>query len=139
MNPLLRNILAVLGGFAVGSIVNMSLINLGHAVIPPPPGADLSTMEGLKEAMPMFGPEQFLFPFLAHALGAFSGALVAAYVAVSRKMTFAIALGCLNLIGGILAVAMLPSPLWYSVVDILGAYLPFAYAAGKIATRTPAT
>jgi len=37
--------------------------------------------------------------------------------------------------GGIANVLMLPSPLWFSIVDLAGAYLPVAFLAGKLASR----
>lgn len=47
MRPHIKNILAIVVGFIVGSIVNMGLVNLGPMVIPLPDGADVSTMEAL--------------------------------------------------------------------------------------------
>lgn len=129
---ILRNILAVVAGLLGGSIVNMALVTVSGHVIPPPAGADVSTMPGLVAAMPLFEPKHFLFPFLAHALGTFCGALIAASVAATRKMTFALVIGFCFLGGGIANVFMLPSPLWFTVVDLLGAYLPTAYLAGKL-------
>ncbi|MGB5739447.1 MAG: hypothetical protein WBM54_08860, partial [Woeseia sp.] len=80
-----RNLLAFLLGLVVGSGVNMGLIVTGHSVIPLPAGADASTTESLADSMHLFGPEQFLFPFLAHALGTFAGALLAFMIAGSRQ------------------------------------------------------
>lgn len=48
MNPILRNVLAVLAGFVVGSLVNMGIVMGGGVLVPPPPGVDVTTMEGLK-------------------------------------------------------------------------------------------
>ena len=86
MNAILRNILAVITGIIIGSIVNMSIINISGSVIPPPEGADITTMEGLKAAMHLFKPINFLFPFLAHAIGTLAGALIAAYIAATHKI-----------------------------------------------------
>ncbi len=129
---MIRNILAVFAGVIIGSIVNMGLINLGHAVITLPPGTDVSTMAGIAAAMPLFGPEQFIFPFLAHALGTLIGTLVATLIAASHKMKIALGLGVLFLIGGIAAVIMLPAPLWYDVIDLLFAYIPMAWIGAKL-------
>jgi hypothetical protein len=136
MNPILKNILAVVVGFLAGSIVNMALIMVSGSIIPPPEGADVKTMEGLKASMHLFEPKNFIFPFLAHALGTLVGAFVAAAVAFSHKMKFAIAIGCLFMAGGIANVLMLPSPLWFSVLDIAGAYIPMAFIGGKLALRS---
>lgn len=129
---MIRNVLAVIVGIVIGSIVNMGLINLGHAVIPLPPGTDVSTMEGVAAAMPLFGPEQFIFPFLAHACGTLVGTLVATLIAASHKLKIALGLGVLFLIGGIVAVVMFPAPLWYDVIDLVFAYIPMAWIGAKL-------
>jgi hypothetical protein len=135
MNSTLRNILAVILGLVIGSIVNGAIIQISGSIIPPPEGADLKTMEGLKASMHLFTPINFLMPWLAHALGTFVGALVAALIAANNKMKFAIAIGCVFLIGGIMAVYMLPAPMWFNIVDLALAYIPMGWLAGKMATR----
>lgn len=132
MNPLARNLLAVVAGFVAGSIVNMGLIMVSGSIIAPPAGADVTTTEGLKASMHLFEPKHFLFPFLAHALGTLAGAIVAALLAASRKRQFAFVVGVLFLAGGVTAVSMLPSPLWFNVVDLVGAYLPMAWLGGRL-------
>jgi hypothetical protein len=135
MNPILKNVFAILSGIIVGSMVNMALITISSSIIPPPEGADLTTMEGLKSTMHLFEPKHFLFPFLAHAIGTFAGAIVAALIADKHKMRYALGVGAFFLLGGIANVFMLPSPLWYAIVDLLGAYIPMAYLGGMIALR----
>jgi hypothetical protein len=51
---IVRNILAVIIGIVVGSVVNMSLINISSSVIPPPNGVDVTTFEGLSATMHLF-------------------------------------------------------------------------------------
>ena len=57
-------------------MLNGALINVSNQIIPPPVGFDLTTAEGLEAAMPHMGPEHFIFPFLAHALGTLLSALL---------------------------------------------------------------
>lgn len=133
MNPIARNVLAVISGVVVGSLVNMGLINIGPFVVPLPEGADVSTMENLRDSMKMFTPVNFLFPFLAHALGTLSGAFIAAKVAASRPMAFAIGIGVFFLIGGAMMVGMLGGPMWFNVTDLLLAYIPMAFLGGFLA------
>lgn len=135
MHPTVRNILAVVVGFVIGSIVNMGLISVSGTAIPPPAAADVTTMEGLKASMHLFEPKHFLFPFLAHALGTLVGAAVAALIAASRKFLFALTIGVLFLAGGIASVSMLPSPIWFNVLDLAGAYLPMAWLGWKMTAR----
>lgn len=132
MPPLLRNIIAVIAGAVVGSVVNMGIISVSGAIIPPPEGADITTMEGLRAAMHLFEPKHFILPFLAHALGTLAGALVAALIAASYKMRLALAVGGLFLLGGIINVFLLPAPLWFVVLDLAVAYIPMGYLGGKI-------
>jgi hypothetical protein len=135
MNPIIRNILAVIGGIVVGSVVNMVIIQISGSVIPPPDGVDMTTPEGLKESMHLFQPRHFIFPFLAHAIGTFVGAFLAAFIAVNHKIEFAIAVGIFFLMGGIASVVMLASPLWFTILDLALAYIPTSYIAGKLAAR----
>lgn len=135
MHPILRNILAVLTGFVAGSVVNMSLIMVSSSIIAPPPGADFTTSEGLKASMHLMEPRHFIFPFLAHALGTLIGAFVTAKIAVHFKMRLAYSIGMLFLIGGVVNVFMLPSPLWFTLTDLLLAYIPMAYTGGKMAIK----
>jgi len=133
MNPIIRNILAVIAGIVVGSTVNMGLVTIGPAVIPPPEGTDITSMEGLKASMHLFGPQNFIFPFLAHALGTLAGAWLAALIASSHKLKFALAIGVFFLIGGIVNVLMLPSPVWFTLLDLVVAYIPMGWLGGKLA------
>jgi hypothetical protein len=135
MNPILKNIIAVIAGIIFGSLVNMGIINISGSVIPPPEGSDISTMEGLRESMNLFEPKHFIMPFLAHALGTFAAAFLATKIAVSHQMKFALGIGIFFLAGGITNVILLPSPLWYSILDLTVAYLPMAYLAYKLAIK----
>jgi len=135
MAKFLRVFLSVLLGLLVGSAVNMGLIMLGGKVVAPPAGADVSTMEGLKAAMPLFEARHFLFPFLAHALGTLAGAFVASLLVPGRPPVPAYAVGGFFLLGGIANVVLLPAPIWFSAMDLLLAYLPAAWLADDLARR----
>ncbi len=135
MNPIVKNILAVIAGLLVGSIVNMGIVMISGSVIAPPEGGDITTMEGLKATMHLFEPKHFIFPFLAHAIGALVGAFVAAKIAATKKMTMALLVGVFFFIGGAINVAMLGGPLWFTVLDLVMAYIPMAYLGGKFAEK----
>lgn len=135
MNPIIKNILAVIAGVFIGGALNMVIIMISSSIIPPPEGTDLTTMEGLKASMHLLEPKHFLLPFLAHALGTFVGSLIASAIATKHKMRFAIGISMWFMIGGILNIIMLPSPIWFTFVDLAGAYIPMGYLAGKLMTR----
>ena len=132
LNPRFKNALAVGTGILVGSFVNMAIISISDSVIPPPTNIDVSTTEGLKAAMHLFQPKHFLFPFMSHAFGTFVGSMIATKIALTHQKVPAMLVGIFFLFGGITTILMLPSPLWFAITDIIGAYLPMAYLGWKI-------
>jgi hypothetical protein len=132
MNPIIRNILAVIAGWFGGSIINMGLIQTGHILLPIE-GLDPGNMEAMAEIMPGLDFQYFIFPFLAHALGTLVGAFIAGIIVAKRKMRFALVIGVLFLIGGILVNYMISGPIWFIILDIVLAYIPMAWLGGKAA------
>ncbi len=135
MHPILKNSLAILAGAFIGGALNMAIIMVSSHIIPPPDGADLKTMEGLKAAMHLMEPKHFLMPFLAHALGTLVGSCITAYIVPNQKMMYALLIATWFMIGGIMNIFMLPSPTWFTITDLVGAYLPMGFLGGYIATR----
>lgn len=133
MKVYLRNALAVIVGFFIGGIVNMCLVKIGHALVPPPEGYDLNTAEGVKAAMKVFTPKDFLFPFLAHAVGTLAGAFAAGKLAVSRKLAMSLVIGVMFMLCGLMMISMVGGPQWFVALDLLGAYLPMGYLGGRLA------
>jgi hypothetical protein len=66
-------------------------------------------------------------PFLAHALGTLLAGFVAAALTQERKWPAALIPGLVFLVGGIMAVQMIPAPVWFNVMDLALAYLPMAW------------
>jgi len=135
MPNLLRNVLALLAGIAIGGGVNMALITLGPWLVPPPAGVDVSSAEGLSKAMHLFEPRHFIMPFLAHAVGTLAGALAAYLFAASHKAPIAYVIGAVFLCGGLAASFLIPAPTWFVALDLSAAYLPMAWLAIQIGTR----
>ncbi|MDQ6737422.1 MAG: hypothetical protein M3Z30_06955 [Gemmatimonadota bacterium] len=135
MPRFLRAALAVVVGLVVGSVVNMAIILISGRVIPPPAGADVTTMEGLRASLHLFEPRHFIFPFLAHAIGTLVGAFIATVLAPGRSVVPAYAVGFLFMLGGVSNVYLLPGPAWFNAVDILLAYFPAAWLGHTLANR----
>lgn len=125
----LRLIIAVVIGIAAGSAVNMCLILLGPSVIPPPPGVDMSTTQGMQAGMHLLSAQHFLFPFLAHTFGTFTGALVTYLITRKYRNRAAWGVGLFFLAGGIVAANLIPAPGWFIATDLALAYLPMAWLA----------
>lgn len=132
MNPVLRNVIAVIAGILFGAFVNSAIVSTGHMMFPLEGLTDPNDMEALKVAMLNAEPKHFLFPFLAHALGTFTGAILAAAIGISRKKTLSLIVGGCFLIGGVAVNIMIPGPMWFSAADILLAYIPMAWLGWKL-------
>lgn len=63
MNPILKNVLAVIAGVVVGSAVNMAIIMISGSVIPLPEGVDASNAESLKSNIHLFETKHYIMPF----------------------------------------------------------------------------
>ena len=132
---IMRNIAALVIGVIVGGAINMGIIMLGSSLIPPPPGVDASDAESIAAGMHLFEAKHFITPFLAHALGTLVGALVAYLIAANNKLIMSLVVGIVSLLGGISAVFMIPSPMWFAALDLLLAYIPMAWLGGMIGQR----
>lgn len=135
MNPILKNILITVCGAFVGAMVNMTIVILGGSVVPPPPVADLTTMEGLAAGMPLMSPMHFLFPLLAHAGGTLVAAALIARFAASRHLQLAMIVSALFFVGGLQMVMELPSPMWFNATDLVLAYFPMGWLGYKLGRR----
>jgi len=136
LNILKRTIVIFISLFS-GAMLNGAIINISSKVIAPPKGFDLNTAEGLQAAMLHMGPEHFLFPFLAHALGTLLSAVLITRFLKSQQFVFAMMAGMLFMLGGISMVIMLPgTPIWFILVDLIGAYIPMAYLGYKLVKKS---
>lgn len=133
MNSTLRNTLAVIVGFVVGNIVNHQLFHFGFRVFPI--DVDINDMEAMAEVFPTLSLKHYIFPFLAHALGTFVGALLVARIASSHKMKLAMGVGIAFLIVGIIAAIIIPTPVWYKIVDVSLGYIPMAWLGGRLMSK----
>ena len=132
MNPILKNIIAVVAGLLFGSAANMLTLQIGMTLIPPPEGFDMNTPEGLNAAFAAMDTKHFISPFLSHALGTFVGAFIVARFAASHHKTFACVIAGLFFLGGLYMVLILNAPMWFNLTDLILAYFPMGWLAMKM-------
>jgi len=134
MNPVLRNVLAVIAGLLIGGFVNGLTLNICMGLFPPPEGVDINNLESIKTNLHRYSATQLLVPFWAHALGTLVGAFITALIAVTKKMSLALLIGAIFLFSGIFMVYVVGGPVWFILLDLLLAYIPMAFLGGKAAT-----
>lgn len=137
MKSLARNILAIISGLLLGSLVNSLLVALGPLLIPVPAGLDTASMEGLQRSIHLLPAASFVFPWLAHAVGTVCGAFVAARLAVGRGLWPALSIGAFFLAGGIAMVLFVGGPAWFTALDLGLAYIPMALLGHHFAATKP--
>lgn len=131
----MKTLLYFLIALILGAVFNSLILNLGMKVISPPEGFDMNNPSELAKAMKVMEVRHFLFPFLAHALGTLIGAMVFTYFSKSVRLIFPMFIAGLFFAGGIYMVLILPSPIWFNILDLMLAYFPMAYIGYHLAKR----
>ena len=132
---IVRNIIGVIAGVLIGSYVNIFIVELGPKFFPLPAGVNLTTEEGLKTGMAFMKPVHFIAPFLAHAVGTLVATFIAALIAVDRRKIITRVISLFYLAGGAYMVALLPSPMWFNLLDLIVAYIPMGMIGYLLATK----
>jgi hypothetical protein len=125
MHPTLKIFIAIIAGAVIGGFVNMGIIVLGHEYAPLPKQLAEMTNDDWTFTL-------LTFPFLAHAIGTFVGGLIAGAIYREKAVMLGIFIGCFFLIGGTMMVFQVESPNSFILVDLIFAYIPMGYLAGKI-------
>jgi hypothetical protein len=121
---IIKNAIIWIASILLGAISNSLILQFGLALIPPPPGANFNTPEGLAASMPLLGPENFIAPFAAHAVGTLVSAVLLTWLLKSNSKNPALIAGLIFFAGGLYMVLILPSPLWFNLLDLSLAYFP---------------
>jgi len=135
MKKTIKNTLAIFVGLFIGGSTNMLIISNSNAFVALPKGVVPEDLESLSSNIHLFEPIHFLMPFLAHSIGTFCGAFLAAKIAVNHKLKFALTIGVFFLIGGVQMSSVLDSPLWFDLVDVSVAYIPMSLLGYKLAVK----
>ncbi|MGJ4802198.1 hypothetical protein [Luteimonas sp. SDU82] len=127
---MIRATLAVLLGLLVALATILLLEYLGMSLFPLPPGIDLDSEEDLARLVAAAGPGKQSWVLLGWTLAALVGGWVAA--CVGRRAGPALAVGALLVAGVLLNAALLPHPLWMTLLGVL-LPLPAAWAGARLA------
>lgn len=133
MNPVVRSILAVIGGMLVAFVVIAVIEAIGMRLYPPPPGLDPTDRESLKMLVASMPLAAKLCMLVAYAMGSVAGGWVAARFAPHARMMHAMIVAALLFGAGLMNLMTIPHPAWFwvasSAIYWLGAWSG-AQAAG---------
>jgi hypothetical protein len=131
---MLRNIISVITGLIVASVLIAVVTSVSHQIYSPPSDFNFRDKEALKELMNTLPKGALLFVILAHAVGSFGGGLTTSFIATKNRTQFTLITGGIILLMGIANLYMIPHPIWFMIADVL-VYLPFAYLGGLLAIK----
>jgi hypothetical protein len=74
--------------------------------------------------MPLLSPEHFISPFAAHASGTLVSAILLTWLLKATSKNLSLIAALIFFAGGLYMVIILPSPLWFDMLDLSLAYFP---------------
>jgi len=129
---MIRNIAALIAGI-VTAFASIYLIEmLGHTIYPPPADLDFSDPAAIRPYIATLPIIALLFPMFGWFVGTLTGSLVADLFGDAKPYVFAGIVGGLVLAGTIANLIMIPHPLWFSIISLLG-IIASALLANRIA------
>ena len=131
---MIRNILAVLVGIAVGGLTVGGVEMLGHRLFPPPEGLDPSNPESITAAIEQMPWVALLFVPLAWFVGTLVGTALAANLASSHRIRCAYVVGGLMLLGGVTTLLRIPHPYWLTLLGVF-VFFPSTWIGARLSAN----
>ncbi|CAD7797235.1 hypothetical protein CHRY9390_00133 [Chryseobacterium aquaeductus] len=116
---MLRIILGVLVGIAVGSVCVWAIETVNHLLYPFPAGMKANDMNAFKsyiDNLPFFGKFMVI---IGYAFGALASGFISTKISKNGKPTAAIICGLIFLSFTIYNMTVLPTPIWFWILGIL--------------------
>ena len=132
---IIRGVLGVIAGFVAAGVVMMLVESLNRFVLYPELGnaaQGLKDKEAIRTLMASAPVGALLVVLLGWALGSLVGGYLAAWIARSAPVAYALVLGVLLTLAGIGNNLMLPPPAWFWIPTVL-LFLPAAWVGARMA------
>ncbi len=131
---LLRNVLAIVGGVLIGTVVIFVVQSISHQIYPVASDIDYNDKEAMRSFVAGLPVGALLMVIASYVCGSFVAGMISAWVGRGARVRHALVAGVLLLLAGIMNLVSIPHPLWFSVVTVL-VFIPAAWAGGKLAAR----
>ncbi len=129
-----RKILGGLTGMVAAFSVIALVQSIGHQIYPTPEGLDMNDTEAFAAYVESLPAGAFIPVLLSYFAGTAAGTFVGGWIAGGSGMTYAVIFGTLILTLTVVNLFMIPHPLWFSIIAVIG--IPAAaYAAGRFAPK----
>ncbi len=115
-----RNIGAGIAGVVVAGLLVWIVESVGHAVFPPPPDLDFANADAMRAYIDTLPLGALLFVAAAWFIGTLGGTLTACKLGTGRRYIYALVVGGLILAATVVNLVMIPHPMWFSALGIVG-------------------
>ena len=115
-----RNIAAGVVGIIVAFVLVVVVEKIGHTVYPIPEGLDFADPEAMLDYFATVPLGAMLFVAAAWLIGAAGGTCAACAIGTARPWIFALVVGGLVFIAASFNLFMIPHPIWFSVLGLVG-------------------
>jgi len=115
-----RNIGAGIAGVVIAFVLVALVEMVGHAFYPPPEGLDFADADAMRAYIDTVPLGALLFVAGAWFIGTVGGTCAACAIGTAKPLIFAGVVGGLVLVATIANLIMIPHPLWFSVLGIVG-------------------
>ena len=132
MWPMVRSVVGVILGIAVAMIVIMAVERVSIVVYSRPAPINPADPAAPRQGAAGLPVGALVLVLAGYALGTFSGALLAAFVAGRAPVTHGLIIGVLFLAANIYTLYTIEHPVWFWIASI-AVFLPAAYLGAKLA------
>ncbi|MBT8112019.1 MAG: hypothetical protein KJO27_14975 [Gammaproteobacteria bacterium] len=117
---MLKNIAAGIAGVVIAGVFVWLVEMVGHSVYPPPPNLDFADADAMRAYIDRLPLGALLFVAAAWFIGTLGGTFSACKIGTAKPIVFAGVVGGLMLLGTAANLIMIPHPLWFSILGIVG-------------------
>lgn len=108
--------------------------HLGWELFPLPDSINPMDPESLKQNIELIPKGSMIFVIIAHALGTFSGMILAGFIS-KKSLIPSFIVGGLMIMATIANLIMIPSPIWFIILDLFGVILAFIFAKKLVQSK----
>ena len=115
-----KNIAAGIAGVVIAGLLVWLVEMLGQTVYPPPADLKFADPDAMRAYIDMLPLGALLFVAAAWFIGTLGGTFAACKIGTARPIVFAGVVGGLMLIATAANLIMIPHPLWFSILGLVG-------------------
>ena len=117
---MVKNIVAGFAGIIVAGLLVWLVEMLGHTVYPPPTDINFADADAMRAYIDTLPIGALLFVAAAWFIGTLGGTFLACKLGDAKPMIYAIVVGGLMLVATVANLIMIPHPLWFSILGVIG-------------------